>query len=290
MQSIYNDTSKRFSQRGLKTILVYAILEKLILMQTNLFDIKQSEENKKGLGNKIATPPLPYRKVSRSKIELYTNCPRCFYFDLNRGIIRPPGFPFTLNSAVDALLKKEFDIHRVQGTKHPLMEKYGINAVPLRDEHLKEWQENFKGIRFKYAPASFEVFGAVDDIWLNPKGELMVVDYKATSTTRKIDLDDGQNYHEGYKRQMEVYQWLLRKNGYKVSDTGYFVYCNGLKDKQAFDAKLEFSVEIISYTGNGDWIEKTLGEMRKCLERETPPPQNPDCEYCNYISKIKNSI
>ncbi len=258
-------------------------------MQTNLFDPKSVEESSKQSMVVPICPSSSYRKVSRSKIELYKDCPRCFYFDLKMGIGRPPGFPFTLNNAVDTLLKKEFDIHRIKGTSHPLMEKYGINAVPLRDEHLKEWQENFKGIRFKYSPAHFEVFGVVDDIWLNSKGELMVVDYKATSTTRKIDLNDGQNYHEGYKRQIEVYQWLLRKNGYKVSDTGYFVYCNGLKDKKAFDAKLEFAVELISYTGNDNWIEKTLGEMRECLDKDTPPPQNKDCEYCAYISKIKNS-
>lgn len=255
-------------------------------MQTNLFDSVPAEKDsaKPEASN---SPSFPYRKVSRTKIELYKDCPRCFYFDLKLGIGRPPGFPFTLNTAVDALLKKEFDIHRVKGTRHPLMEQYGINAVPLKDAHLKEWQDNFKGIRFKYEPAHFEVFGAVDDIWINAQGELIVVDYKATSTTKKIDLDDGQEYHEGYKRQMEVYQWLLRRNGYKVSDTGYFVYCNGQKDKKAFDAKLEFAIELIAYQGNDNWVEKTLVEMRQCLEKESPPPQNPECEFCNYIKQVK---
>ena len=36
------------------------------------------------------------------------------------------------------------------------------------------------------------------------------------------------------KRQMEIYQWLLRKNGFKVSDTGYFVYANGITDARSF--------------------------------------------------------
>lgn len=273
----------------LKTVQVYAILEKQTFMQTNLFDLKPAEEtNNKATTASASSNATIYRKVSRSKIELFKNCSRCFYFDLKMGIGRPPSFPFTLNNAVDALLKKEFDIHRIKGTRHPLMEQYGINAVPLQDEHLKEWQENFKGIRFKYEPAHFEVFGAVDDIWLNAQGELMVVDYKATSTTRKIDLDDGQTYHDGYKRQIEVYQWLLRKNGYKVSDTSYFVYCNGQKDKKAFDAKLEFAIEVIKYIGNDKWVEKTLGEMRECLDKNSPPPQNPDCEFCSYTNKINN--
>jgi 2-isopropylmalate synthase len=37
------------------------------------------------------------------------------------------------------------------------------------------------------------------------------------------DLD--QEWQDSYKRQMDVYQWLLRQNGLKVSNTGYFVYC-----------------------------------------------------------------
>lgn len=51
----------------------------------------------------------PY-KLSRSKIELFLNCPCCFYLDRRLGIGQPPGYPFTLNAAVDKLLKKEFDI------------------------------------------------------------------------------------------------------------------------------------------------------------------------------------
>jgi len=48
-------------------------------------------------------------KLSRSKIDLFLQCPRCFYIDNRLGVARPPGYPFTLNSAVDHLLKKEFD-------------------------------------------------------------------------------------------------------------------------------------------------------------------------------------
>jgi len=74
-------------------------------------------------------------KISRSKIDLYLNCPRCFYLDRVLGISQPPGYPFSLNSAVDHLLKKEFDIHRAKNTKHPLMEAYGLDAIPY--SHVK---------------------------------------------------------------------------------------------------------------------------------------------------------
>ena len=62
-------------------------------------------------------------KVSRSKLDLFLECPRCFYFDRRLGVGRPPGFPFALNSAVDHLLKLEFDIHRANPTKTPPITK-----------------------------------------------------------------------------------------------------------------------------------------------------------------------
>ena len=62
-------------------------------------------------------------KLSRSKIDLFLECPRCFYMDRRLGVGRPPGFPFALNSAVDALLKKEFDGYRARGQAHPLIER-----------------------------------------------------------------------------------------------------------------------------------------------------------------------
>jgi len=90
----------------------------------------------------------------------------------------------------------------------------------------------------------------------------IVVDYKATAKAEEItELD--KDWHEGYKRQMEVYQWLLRKNGYKVSNTGYFVYCNGIADAEAFDQKLEFRVNLIPYKGDDNWVEKTIIKFRK---------------------------
>lgn len=218
-------------------------------------------------------------KLSRSKIELFTDCPRCFYLDRRLGVGRPPGFPFTLNNAVDALLKKEFDIHRYRGSRHPLMERYGVDAVPFAHDMIDVWRENFKGIQYLHRPTNFVVTGAVDDIWINPKKELIVVDYKATSTEHEITLD--AEYRQAYKRQMEIYQWLLRKSGFAVSSTGYFVYANGDKDKSAFDGKLEFDVVLLSYTGDDSWVEPALRKIAACLAGEMPEA-DPGCEYCAY--------
>ena len=229
-------------------------------------------------------------KISRSKIDLFLNCPKCFYLDRKLGVAQPGGFPFNLNTAVDTLLKKEFDIHRARGTKHPLMESYGIDAIPFDHPKMDEWRNSrFQGITYRVPNTNVIITGGVDDVWVNPKGELIIVDYKATSKEEEVTLD--ADWQIGYKRQMEIYQWLFRKNGFKVSDTGYFVYCNGKADKKAFDAKLEFDIKIIPYKGGDSWIDKTVHDAIECLSSDTVPPSGPDCDFCAYreaVSKIEN--
>ncbi|MFZ2970963.1 MAG: PD-(D/E)XK nuclease family protein [Minisyncoccia bacterium] len=225
-------------------------------------------------------------KLSRSKIDLFLNCPRCFYLDRRLGIAQPPGYPFSLNSAVDALLKKEFNIHRVKNTAHPLMKKYGIDAVPFAHEKMDEWRDSLRsGIQYLHEPTNMIITGGVDDVWIDRDGELIIVDYKATSKSEEVNLD--APWQIGYKRQMEIYQWLFRKNGFKVSDTGYFVYCNGDADKEAFDAKLEFDIKILPYTGNGDWIEQTIIDAHFCLVGDSLPCSGEDCDYCKYRKEAR---
>lgn len=221
----------------------------------------------------------PY-KISRSKIDLFLNCPRCFYLDRRLGIPRPSMPEFSLNNAVDALLKKEFDLLRASGETHALMKKYKIDAIPFKHADIDIWRENFKGKSYHERETNFIVTGAVDDLWINPKEEIIIVDCKATSTDRVISLND--EYKEGYKRQMEIYQWIFRNSGYKISRTGYFVYANAGKNAPKFDGKLEFELSIIPYTGDTSWIIPTLEKIRATLTSDQIPDFIFGCDYCKF--------
>jgi hypothetical protein len=230
----------------------------------------------------------PFR-LSRGRIDDFLSCPRCFYLDRKLGIAQPPGYPFSLNSAVDKLLKKEFDIHRAKGTKHPLMEAYGIDAVPLAHEKIDEWRDSLRaGITYKIPDTHVVVTGGVDDVWVKPNGEFIIVDYKATSKEEEVNLD--AEWQDGYKRQMEIYQWLFRQNAYKVSNTGYFVYCNGKTDRKAFDGKLEFDIKVIPYTGDTSWVEKTILDAITCLNSNNIPASGEDCDFCKYREAVREIL
>lgn len=226
----------------------------------------------------------PY-KVSRSKIELFMQCPRCFWLDVRLKIKRPDGPPFNINKAIDELFKKEFDSYRAKSEPHPLMVEFGVKAIPFTHKQLDTWRETFTGVVSVHKPTNLHVFGAVDDVWVNDDGELIVVDYKATAKDREVSINS--DWQISYKRQMEVYQWLLRQNGFPVQDTGYFVYTNGRMDLEAFNDRVEFKTKVIPYRANDAWVEPTLQEMKACMESDEMPPMGVaimggPCEFCSY--------
>ena len=157
--------------------------------------------------------------------------------------------------------------------------------MPFQHDDLDKWRANFVGVQY-HQSTNFIITGAVDDVWINPKGELIVVDYKSTSKEAEVNLD--AEWQIGYKRQMEIYQWLLRQNGHKVSNTGYFVYCNGKTDRKAFDGKLEFDITILNYIGNDNWIENIINDIHKCLNSDEIPRSSELAIIARILNRERN--
>ena len=164
------------------------------------------------------------------------------------------------------------------------MVKFGVDAIPFEHEQLDTWRETFVGVVAIHESTNLHVFGGVDDVWVESSGKLVVVDYKATAKDAEVGIDAG--WQICYKRQLEVYQWLLRQNGFDVSDTGYFVYTNGRMDLDGFNDRVEFRTKIIPYKGSDKWIESTLLEMKKCMDGDIPAvgksAMGGECEFCVY--------
>jgi len=237
---------------------------------------------------------LPYKpgqlaafKISRSKIELFMQCPRCFWLDARLKIKRPNGPPFQINKAIDELYKKEFDSYRVKKQAHPMMIENGINAIPFQHADLNKWRHNFTGVSILNKATNLYIFGAIDDVWIDNEGKLIVVDYKATSKSGEVSLD--ADWQISYKHQMEIYQWLLKQNHFEVNDRGYFVYTNAKLDADGFFDKLDFKTKVIAYDGDSSWVDEMLVELKKCLEGEMPAvgkaAMGGDCDFCSYAKE-----
>lgn len=154
--------------------------------------------------NPSSTEPF---KLSRTALYDFIKCPRCFYTHRSLGVARPAIPGYSLNSAVDELLKKEFDYYR-------------------------------------------------DDDW-----------------------------KDSWKKQLEVYSYIFQQNGYKVYNTAYFVYCNGKKELDNFDGKLDFDVSLVPYKWDASWVEEALVNAKACLDSESLPAYSDNCDYCKYLIK-----
>ncbi|MFH0878043.1 MAG: hypothetical protein V1863_07485, partial [Candidatus Omnitrophota bacterium] len=112
-------------------------------------------------------------QLSPNSLNLFLECPCCFWLDKRQGVKRPPPYPYALNSAVDVLLKGEFDKYRSKGEPHPLLIAHNIPAKLFPNQDLlDQWRSNFSGIRFYDKDLDATLFGAVDDILQFPDGKL----------------------------------------------------------------------------------------------------------------------
>jgi hypothetical protein len=233
-------------------------------------------------------------KISRSKFSNFIDCPRCFYLERVIGL-KDPGMPgWALNTAVDELLKKEFDHYRKIQKPHPLVTKNKLNFIPFQHEKIDYWRDALRGgIAFTDIDTNLEIHGGVDDIWFNPDNkELIVVDYKAQSKKEAVEigayLED--QYHQSYKIQMDIYVYILRQMKFKVSDTAYFLVCNGLKTPDKFDATLHFDLTLVPYKTNDSWVKNKIINMKKTLESKNIPEINRLCEKCMFLDTGKQFL
>ena len=226
------------------------------------------------------------KKISRFAVELYINCQRCFVLSYKFNV-KLRSLPFTLNSAVDNLCKNEFDYYRERQEPHPLFLQHNIDAVPFKHPEMNRWRNNFQGVSYVDEDQGYKFFGAVDDVWVRPNGELIISDVKSTSK-KHFDWEDTWNkyeYPKGYRRQLEMYQWLFRKNGFKVSNKGYLVYFNGLKNEPMFNQVLKFELHLVELECNDDWVSETIIKAKEMLESDEYPQGSVNCDTCQYLKK-----
>ena len=173
---------------------------------------------------------------------------------------------------------------RVHDVQYAQLAQLSDPLDPFDHPNLYIWRDdNYKhiGACVLHKETNLNICGIIDDIWVDKKTkELYIVDYKATSTSQIISLDD--EYKQGYKKQMEVYQWIFRQMGFKVSKTGYFLFANAGRNRPEFDGKLEFETSIISYDGDDSWLESVISDIKKCLDSNEIPASGEKCEYCAY--------
>lgn len=219
-------------------------------------------------------------QLSPNSLNLYLECPHCFWMEKVAGIRRPPPYPYALNSAVDALLKEEFDAYRRRNEPHPLLVQNNIPAKLFGNQKLLDrWRDNFKGIRYVDPVLNATLFGAVDDVLEFDGGKLAPLDYKSTGS--KV-----ANVYDRFQLQLDTYTFLLEKNGYPTTRKGYLAFYIVDKDKGFID-RLPFRKEIHEIETNPSDVYETFKDAVTVLRADAPPPHSQDCPFGRYVMGIK---
>ena len=218
-------------------------------------------------------------KLSPSTLSLLKDCPRCFWLKFNKGIKRPAGIFPSLPSGMDKILKEHFDRFMEKGEMPPeLKEQDCVKECKLFDdkEQLKIWRSNFKGIQHQYNK-DFLIRGAVDNILIKGK-KLIVLDYKTRGYPLKEDT------HTHYQDQMDIYNYLLRKNNYKTEDFAFLIFYFPTEvtstGEVVFDTVLKrMKVDV----GNAEGIIKKAVKVLK----GRIPKADKECGWCRWAEKLK---
>jgi len=218
--------------------------------------------------------------LSPNSLNLYLECPHCFWLDKNMGIKRPPPYPYALNSAVDSLLKEEFDTYRQKSLQHPLLEEYNIKAHLFGNQKLlNQWRNNLAGIRYFDEDLQATLFGAVDDILEFDDGKIAPLDYKSTGST-------AANVYDRFQLQLDVYTFLIEKNGYKTPRKGYLAFYIVDKSKGFID-RLPFRKEIVEIKTNPEDVYEIFKDAVEVLRKDLPPKHSTDCTFGKWIKNAK---
>jgi hypothetical protein len=214
-------------------------------------------------------------KISPSTINLFKDCPRCFYLHLIKNIKRPQGIFPSLPGGMDKILKEHFDRFMEKGELPPELREgeCAKNKCKLYNdkENLKIWRNNFKGIQYLHKKSNILVRGAIDNL-LEKDGKLIVLDYKTRGYPLKEDT------HEHYITQMDIYNFLLRKNGYKTEDYTYLLFY--YPNKVTETGEVIFDTKLIKIETSVKRAEKIINDAIDVLTSKRIPKASEGCEYC----------
>jgi len=112
-----------------------------------------------------------------------------------------------------------------------------------------------------------------------------VVDYEATAKDAEVSLD--AEWQDGYKRHVELYQWVLRQKAFEVCSTAWYDYVIGCKDRPGCDAKLKFRISLLPNEVPTEWISYKLQEIKTDLSNENVPKIDDNCEYYKYTVDLR---
>ncbi len=212
--------------------------------------------------------------ISPSSISLFLECPRCFWLYKVKGIKRPPMIFPSLPSGMDRVLKEYFDEHRHKGKKpKELCGKFPGKLYPDLDK-LNIWRNNRKGLRYTDKGSGIVLMGALDDLFVTSDGLYAPLDFKTRGFPLKPDT------HEHYQNQMDIYSFLLEKNGMKSAGFAILIFYHPKRVDE--NCNVDFQPDPIRIKTSAAAGKGLFLSVVECLTQKREPKASKDCPFCSW--------
>jgi len=192
------------------------------------------------------------------------------------GFRRPESPTSTLPRGMDNLIKRYFDSYRRRNLLPPEISSI-IKGRLVEEDAISKWRNWRTGLTFVDNDGS-KLLGALDECVV-VDGVYIPIDYK----TRGYDLkEDSTSY---YTFQMSCYNFLLNKNGYKVSDSAYLVFYIPLEFQD--EGVVHFNIEVKRVKTFP--LEKVYSVFRNALSilsQKNPPEAGKSCKFCSWAFRV----
>ena len=229
--------------------------------------------------------------LSKSALEKYRTCPRCFWLEKREGLKQPEGIRSGLPMGMDRVIKNHYDAWRAQGELPPEIREalpgwklYDGKRMSLSD--MRNWR---KGLAVDLGEG-ITLSGALDDLLYHPERKVYaMLDYKTKA--KATNEADTRKY---YGLQAEVYDGNLDKNGYPTEGNAIFVYYYPVDFPDNYpmtvptagNTIMGWGVQPIWLTGvDREAPRKLAREAAAMLEKDAPPAAGQACNVCNYIKE-----
>jgi hypothetical protein len=213
----------------------------------------------------------PLRLSPTSGLNLFNDCPRCFWLHYNGRVPRPRGIFPSLPGGMDLVIKDYFDQYR--GELPPEL-KGRVRGKLLEDVGLMNLWRNWRtGLEYFDKQRNAALFGALDECLVHD-GKYVPLDYKTRGSAPVAG--DSERY---YQTQLDAYALMLEANGYPVADFAYLVYY--YPERVSENGAVRFNVHPVELSLDAHRAKNTFEQAVDSLQKSLPDRRE-SCEYCSW--------
>lgn len=217
-------------------------------------------------------------RLSKSALEKFKACPRCFWLEKTKGFKQPEGIRSGLPMGMDRILKGHYDSHRAinKMPEELATQLPGWTLFPQQGylDDMRNWR---KGLTVHVG--DYELSTALDDLVTN--GTLYAMcDYKTKA--KATNEADTKKY---YQTQADCYDLALNTNNYKTDGRAHFAYYypKTVGFAKGADVMMGWECQLVTIAADPEAAKKLLIAAGKCLEGPMPKPSGL-CGYCFYAA------